>query len=452
MREQVRIKFGTDGIRGTAGIGALSVEAVLSLGKAVAAQFRDRDPRPRFVVGRDTRISSPMLEAAFCAGLAACGGDVWRAGVVPTPAVAFLTRVQGAAAGAVISASHNAFQDNGIKLFGPSGFKLSDATEAEIEARAQDSANQTGVTGPHVGRLSAEESGAALYLEHLTRVVGEGSPLQGLKLVVDAGHGAASHLAAPLFRNLGAEVIAIGDAPDGLNINDGVGALHADALCDVVTAAGADLGVALDGDADRAIFVDEQGRVRNGDDCLGLLAVHLRADGRLKQPTVVATQMSNLGLERFLENRGIGLIRTAVGDRHVLEALRSGGLVLGGEQSGHIILLDRSTTGDGLLTALEVCRILRETRTPFSELLDGFEVFPQVLVNVRVQSRKPIESLPTVRRVIEEVEGRLGTEGRVLVRFSGTEPLARVMVEGRCRETVVGLAQRIAREIEEQLG
>jgi len=444
--------FGTDGVRGMAGVEPLTPELALALGRAVASRFRSDETRPLVTVGKDPRLSGDMLEAAFCAGLCAAGADVVRLGVLPTPAVALLTQKLGACAGAMISASHNAFADNGIKLFARDGFKLSDDTELEIEASLQSGAVQRArITGAAIGRIETSHDAGPQYLAHLRDSVESDLSLEGLKIVIDAGNGAASEWGARLFQQLGARVISLHDHPDGQNINEGCGAVHPASLQAAVIESGAHLGVALDGDADRAILVDELGQIRDGDACMALCGEQLLAEGRLSGRQIVATQMSNLGLELFFKERGVTLLRTQVGDRYVVETMRAENIPLGGEQSGHIIFLDHATTGDGLLTALQVARVLMRERTRLSERLRHLERFPQILLNVHLKERRPLNTLPGVVRTIEQAEASLQGNGRVLVRFSGTEPLARVMIEGRDLDQIRHLAQGILDEIAREL-
>lgn len=460
-----RSLFGTDGIRGVAGIPPLTALDMLRLGEALATHFVPDAvsgvTHQRVLVGRDTRRSGPMLEAALCAGLAAAGADVLRVGVLPTPAIAYLTQAYQACAGIVISASHNPFQDNGIKIFGKDGFKLSDDEEHDLEQRIRaqqaadaslESASHRGRTGMALGTLEDAEEARERYVAHLLSTVPPDFGLHGVRLVIDAAHGAACTVAGLLFRRLGAEVDELASRPDGQNINSKCGALHPEALQARVLETGADLGIALDGDADRLIMVDERGTLRNGDQLMALFACALKQRGNLPLNTLVATHMSNLGLERFLSERGIGLLRTAVGDRYVMEVLRAQGHPLGGEQSGHLLLLEHSTTGDGLLAALQALWILKSEGKSFSALLEGFMDYPQILLNTKVKTRRPLESLPAVQAAIAGAEQALGREGRVLVRFSGTEPLARVMIEGRDLGHIRGLAESIQQEIATALG
>jgi len=446
--------FGTDGIRGRAGKTPLTVEEIVVLGRALAEHFQTKHARPKFVVGRDTRQSGGMLFGALSAGLCAAGANVVDMGVAPTPAVAFWTREVGADAGVVISASHNPFQDNGIKLFAGDGFKLSDDDELRIESRleskhhsALDQATSSLELGSAIGQTVGGQEGLRAYLAHLAATVQNPSSFRGLCVVIDAAHGAAHQVCRTLFESLGVRVMGLGMSPDGTNINRGVGALHPGALCARVVEVGADLGVALDGDADRAILVDEKGGLCDGDICLALMAQTMRAADRLPLGVVVATQMSNLGLQRFLETRGMRLLRTAVGDRYVVAAMRAGGHPLGGEQSGHLIQLQQSTTGDGLLTALSILELMSLSGRPLSELAQPVTLYPQVLLNVPLARKEPLESFPRVGEVMRAVEAELGDDGRLFVRFSGTEPLVRVMIEGTEQGHITRLAQMVVDEI-----
>ena len=452
----IRRRFGTDGIRGPAGVSPLSAEEVLLFGQVLAHKLKldvTTDRRPRVVVGRDTRLSGGMLTAALSSGLCAYGVDVLDAGVLPTPAIAWSARTMGFDAGVVVSASHNPFADNGIKLFGPSGFKLSDADEAELE-RALDDPPREAVParGRHIGRLDRHSAIGDRYIESIASRFGRPLPLKGLHLVVDPGHGAASDLAPRLYDMLGARVDVIHASPNGLNINEGCGALHPEALQEKVQAVGADLGIALDGDADRALVIDERGGLRDGDVIMALCALDLKARNALPGARVVSTLMSNLGLETFLRSAGIELERTAVGDRYVIERMRARGALLGGEQSGHIVFLEHASTGDGLLTGAMVADILIRSKDKLSSLPRGYHVFPQVLVNVRCASKPPLESIPEVPRVVTEVESALGKEGRVLLRYSGTEPVLRIMIEGPDDALISAYAERIARAVRRRIG
>jgi phosphoglucosamine mutase len=408
----------------------MTAEAALRLGMAAGRHFRTGQHIHRVVIGKDTRRSGYMLEYAMTSGLTAVGMDVFLLGPVPTPAVGMLTRSMRADLGVMISASHNPFQDNGIKFFGPDGFKLSDAAEAEIEAFYRAAPE---LAGPEaIGRATRIEDGRGRYMEFAKTTFPRGLRLDGLKVVVDCAHGAAYRTAPEVLWELGAEVIPLGTAPDGFNINDGVGSTHPQAAARAVLAHGADLGIALDGDADRVILIDEAGRAIDGDQIMALIATRWAAEGRLAGGRLVATVMSNLGLERHLAGHGIGLERTKVGDRHVVEAMRAGGFNLGGEQSGHIVMTDHTTTGDGLIAALQVLAALVETGGPLSALARVFEPVPQRLRNVRLApGARPLED-PAVRDAIRAAEARMGAAGRLVIRPSGTEPLIRVM--GECTD------------------
>ena len=397
--------------------------------------------RPVAVVGRDPRASGEMLEAAVAAGLASAGVDVLLLGVLPTPAVAFLTADLGAALGVVISASHNAMPDNGIKIFAAGGRKLSDAAEDAIEAAM--GAPTVLPTGEGVGRIRRAGDASRRYLDHL--LIATPNPISGLRVVVDCAHGAASTLAPEVYRRAGAEVIVIGGEPDGLNINDGVGSTHLSGLREAVVAHGADLGIAHDGDADRALAVAADGTEIDGDAILALLAVSLRDRGRLAHDTVVSTVMANIGFHQAMENAGITVLTTAVGDRHVLTEMNEGGYSLGGEQSGHFILADHATTGDGLLSALHLMALVSATGRGLADLATLVTRFPQVLINVRVAGDKAgVAADPAVAAAVAQAEAELSSAGRVLLRPSGTEPLVRVMVEAATAEQAQALAERVA--------
>lgn len=446
--------FGTDGVRGPANVEPVTAPTALRLGQAAVQVFGSQSSRRmRIVIGKDTRISGDMLESALAAGAASMGADVWLAGVLPTPAIAMLTQTLQADAGVVISASHNPFADNGIKFFGPDGFKLPDAVEAKIEeALGALEGERAAVAGAAIGRVQVLADACERYSEALQKLVPGSVSLSSLKLVVDAAHGAASQIAPAVFSALGAQVTTLGCSPDGTNINAGVGAVHPQALQQAVVAAGAGLGLALDGDADRAILVDETGAVVDGDEILAMLGAEMHARGTLRGGAVVATVMSNLGLEIALRERGIGLRRTSVGDRYVVEEMRRSGCNLGGEQSGHLLFLDSSTTGDGIVAGLQVARLMVESQRPLSQLKTAMTKLPQVLLNVRVRERRELSEIPAIATVITEVAEALHERGRVLVRYSGTEALLRVMVEGEEAERVKNYAEQIAGAIRSALG
>lgn len=437
--------FGTDGVRGLAN-GLLSPELVLRLGRAAAQVLTEHSgSRPLVAVGRDPRASGFMLESALVAGLLSAGADVVVLGVVPTPAVAFLTRFTGAVAGVAISASHNPMPDNGIKLFGPEGFKLPDAVERRIEALAVGLDQGARPVGAAVGRV---RQGAALVEAYLDHLVEGMDGLDGMEVVVDCANGAASGIAPEAYRRAGAKVTALADAPDGENINEQVGSTHPQALQDAVRASGSTaVGIAHDGDADRVLAVDECGGLVDGDVILALAALDCQRRDRLPTGAVVTTVMANLGFRRAMGAHGIRLVETPVGDRHVLEAMRSGGHVLGGEQSGHVIFLERTTTGDGMITALELLRIVARSGSSLRELAQVVEPFPQVLRNVRTRAGCDLDGAAGVWACVRAEEATLGEGGRILVRASGTEPLVRVMVEAEDGTTAEAIAARIAESV-----
>jgi len=419
--------FGTDGIRGLTNREPMTAQMALSVGMAAGAHFLRGDHRHRVVIGKDTRLSGYMMESAMVAGFTSVGMDVVLLGPMPTPAVAMLTRSMRADLGVMISASHNPFADNGIKLFGPDGYKLSDEDEHAIEKRLEEGPK---LADPElIGRARRIDDARGRYIHFAKSTFPEHLRLDGLKVVVDCANGAAYHVAPEALWELGAEVIPLGVSPNGLNINDGCGSTHPQTLQETVVASGADIGLALDGDADRLIVVDEKGQMVDGDQLMALIALGLQRRGDLKGDAVVATVMSNLGLERKLGEAGLKLMRTKVGDRYVLEEMRRSGCNIGGEQSGHIILADHATTGDGLVAGLQVLAALVEAKAPASELLRQFEPLPQLLKNVRFTQGAPLEA-DSVRKRIAAAEAELEGRGRLVIRKSGTEPLIRVMAEG----------------------
>ncbi|KQN91852.1 phosphoglucosamine mutase [Sphingomonas sp. Leaf67] len=420
--------FGTDGIRGLTNTKPMTAEMAMRIGMAAGAHFRRGDHRHRVVIGKDTRLSGYMLENAMVAGFTSVGMDVVLVGPMPTPAVAMLTHSMRADMGVMISASHNPFHDNGIKLFGPDGYKLSDADELAIEALIDSDEIELSAPGD-IGRAKRIEDARGRYIHFAKATFPENLRLDGMKLVLDCANGAAYNVAPAALWELGAEVIAIGVMPDGKNINDRVGSTAPQLLSETVVASGAQIGIALDGDADRLIVVDEAGRVIDGDQLMATIAASWARAGRLKGGGLVATVMSNLGLERHLSAQGLGLVRTAVGDRHVLEKMRTSGYNVGGEQSGHIILSDYATTGDGLVAALQVLAEVQRAGAPASEVLHRFDPLPQLLKNVRFAGGKPLDD-PRVRDVVAGVEAELAGRGRLVLRASGTEPVIRVMAEG----------------------
>jgi phosphoglucosamine mutase len=441
--------FGTDGIRGLANTHPMTAEVALALGKAAGRRFRRGEHAHRVVIGKDTRLSGYMLEPALTAGFVSAGMSVMLVGPMPTPAVAFLTRSLRADLGVMISASHNPFHDNGIKLFGPDGYKLSDELEAEIEAlMAASPAN--GLAAPaELGRARRIDDARGRYIENLKSSFPKGLTLAGLKIVVDSANGAAYHLAADLFYELGAEVVRLGIQPDGLNINQDCGSNEPEALRATVLREAADLGVALDGDADRVVLVDDRGHLIDGDQVLALIAQSWRAEQRLRGAAVVATVMSNLGLEHYLGGLGLALRRTKVGDRYVVERMREEGCNVGGEQSGHIVLSDFATTGDGLLAALQVLAVVRQRDRPASEVSRVFAPLPQRLRNVRVARKLDLEA-PELVRLLDREQARLNGTGRLLVRASGTEPVVRVMVEAEDEMLLTDVLETVSREIDAQ--
>lgn len=431
--KQSRRYFGTDGIRGLTNTTPMTAALAMKVGQAAARHFLRGQHIHRVVIGKDTRLSGYMMESALTAGFTSVGMDVTLLGPMPTPAVAMLTRSMRADLGVMISASHNPFHDNGIKLFGPDGYKLSDEDEAAIEALLEE---EIALAEPRaIGRARRIDDAQGRYIHFAKATFPEQLRLDGLKIVIDCAHGAAYKVAPAALWELGAEVIAMGVAPDGFNINDKVGSTHPKALQLKVLESGADIGIALDGDADRLIVVDERGQVVDGDQLMALIASRAAEAGTLKGGALVATVMSNLGLERFLAGRGVALHRAAVGDRHVLEMMRTSGCNVGGEQSGHIILSDHATTGDGLVAALQVLSALVATGKPASELLHLFDPLPQLLKNVRFKGGAPLETAG-VKAAIAAAEAALAGSGRLLIRKSGTEPLIRVMAEGEDKALV----------------
>ncbi len=445
--------FGTDGVRGIANQEPMTPETVVKLGRAAAHILKGGSGRPAFVIGKDTRLTGYMLETALTAGITSMGADVLLVGPLPTPGIAFLTRTLRAEAGVVISASHNPCEDNGIKFFSGDGLKLPDVVEDQIEALMKGGGlDRIRPRAREIGKAFRIGDAVGRYIEHVKNSLLKGLEFPGMRVVVDCANGAAYRVSPAVLRELGAEVISLNVEPDGLNINQDCGSLHPEGLRQAVLRHRAQVGFAHDGDADRVIFVDEKGSLVDGDQILALCALDLQAQGRLQDQTVVATVMSNLGLELCLREAGVKLVRAAVGDRYVLEEMLKGSYVLGGEQSGHIIFLEHSTTGDGIVTALQVLAVMQRTGKPLSALAGCMVKLPQTLVNVRVRRKDPLESLPAVQEAIRNAEARLGAEGRLLVRYSGTEPLARVMAEGRDPAGIQAATQDVARAIQAALG
>jgi phosphoglucosamine mutase len=446
--------FGTDGVRGTANIEPVTAETAMKLGRAAAYLFKKHHTgHHRFVIGKDTRLSGYMIESALTAGVCSMGVDVLLVGPMPTPAIAFLTKSLRADAGVVISASHNPFEDNGIKFFSHDGLKLPDDVEQEIENLIFSGAiEHERPTAREIGKAFRVDDADGRYIEFVKNTLPKGMQFDGLKVVVDTANGAAYKVSPTVLRELGAEVITIADRPNGTNINQHCGALYPEALQKAVVMHQANIGIAHDGDADRVVFCDEQGKMVHGDQILALCAMELERAGRLAGHTVVATVMSNLGLELALRQAGISLVRTAVGDRYVLERMLKDGYVFGGEQSGHIIFLDYNTTGDGLITALQVLATMERTGKRLSELAACMTVCPQVLVNVRVAERRDLNTFPGYATLVADFERRLGPQGRVLIRYSGTEPLLRVMLEGEDFHTISLVAEELADNLRTLVG
>ncbi|MFS0615772.1 phosphoglucosamine mutase [Lederbergia ruris] len=441
--------FGTDGVRGIAN-SELTPELAFKLGRFGGYVLANQTERPKILIGRDTRVSGHMLEGALVSGLLSIGAEVMRLGVITTPGVAYLTKVLGAQAGIMISASHNPVADNGIKFFGPDGFKLSDEQENEIEQLLDAGDDLPRPTGAALGVVNDYFEGGQKYLQFLKQSVDE--DFTDIHIALDCANGSTSSLATHLFADLDADISTMGSSPDGLNINDGVGSTHPEALSAFVKEKGADIGLAFDGDGDRIIAIDENGQVVDGDYILYICAKHLQAEARLQQSTVVSTVMSNLGFYKGLEELGIQSVQTAVGDRYVVEEMKKNGYNLGGEQSGHIIFLDYNTTGDGLLTGLQLVNIMKLTGKPLSELAKGMQKFPQTLINVRVKDKYHVTDNEKVEAIIEEVKAEMNGNGRILVRPSGTEPLVRVMVEAATEEKSEAFANKIVTVVQEEMG
>lgn len=446
----VRKLFGTDGVRGKANQYPMTAEIALKLGIAAGSLFKRGDHRRQVVIGKDTRLSGYMIETALTAGFTAVGMDVLLLGPMPTPAVAMLTRSMRADLGVVISASHNPYEDNGIKFFGPDGYKLSDEMELEIEERVFGDTKDCLAPSSQIGQARRLDDAVGRYIEYAKNTFPRGKRLDGLKVVLDCANGASYRVAPTVLYELGAEVVAISVDPDGRNINADCGALHTDKMCAEVVKQGADIGIALDGDADRLIVCDEKGQVIDGDQILALVSREWKETGILKGNGVVTTVMSNLGLERYLKSNGMKHIRTQVGDRYVVERMRADGYNLGGEQSGHLILGEHSTTGDGLVAALQVCAAVVKERKPVSQVMHLFEPVPQLLKNVRLSdralARAALDSDP-VKIAIDKTERALGDNGRLLIRPSGTEPLIRIMLEGEDQNQIAAMADEIAQAL-----
>jgi phosphoglucosamine mutase len=449
--------FGTDGIRGTANVWPMIPEMVVKIGQAIGYLLqKETSNHPtairRVVIGKDTRLSGYMIEQALASGLNSMGIHVQLVGPLPTPGIGYLTRTMRASAGIVISASHNPFHDNGIKVFGANGFKISEEMEKEIERLVlEEDLTALLPVSREIGRSKRIEDSQGRYIVYVKSTFPLELTLDGMRIVLDTANGASYKVAPAVFEELGAEVIQLGNTPNGTNINDKVGALYPQKLAEAVTQYRADVGISLDGDADRVIMVDEKGDIVNGDHILAICALHMKERGILKKNTLVATQMSNFGLEKCMNENGIQLVKTGVGDKYVVEEMRKNGYNLGGEQSGHIIFLDHTTTGDACIAALSVLAVLKQTGKKMSELNNVFEDVPQVLINLRVKRRLEMDEIPGYHELIASIEKKLNGEGRVFVRFSGTEPVIRVLVEGPDKAQISSYAEQIASFLEKAL-
>jgi phosphoglucosamine mutase len=451
MNEPTRKLFGTDGVRGIANRAPMDAPMAQKLGQAVAAVFRNAPGLDRIVVGKDTRLSGYVLESALVAGICSMGVDAMLTGPLPTPGIAFIANSMRAKAGVMVSASHNPIEYNGIKFFDHKGFKLPDEVELEMERRIFSGELDAERAAPEeMGKAYRVDDAQGRYIQYLKNTFPQQLTLEGLRIVLDCANGAGYKVAPAVFRELGADLIVTGASPNGLNINSDCGALHPQRMAKLVREHGAHAGIALDGDADRVMMCDEAGEIIDGDGILAICALHLEAKGNLAKSTVVGTQMSNMGLEVALGERGIKLLRTDVGDRYVIEAMRRDGLNLGGESSGHIIFLHHTTSGDGALAALRVLSVMLQQGRPLSEVRQVFTAFPQVTLSVSVREKRPLAELPRVRKAMRAVEESLGGRGRLLVRYSGTENIARVMVEGENESAVQRFATAIASAIEEE--
>lgn len=449
----MRKLFGTDGIRGVANLDPMTSEMAMQLGRAAAHIFMRRTGRHQIVIGKDTRVSGYMLESALTSGICSMGVDVLLVGPIPTPAVAFLTRSLRADAGVIISASHNPYQDNGIKFFSSDGFKLPDDVEARIEHLiVSNEISHLRPTANLIGKAYRIDDADGRYIEFTKQSLPRDLDFQGIKLVIDCANGAAYKVAPIILRELGAKIEVIGNKPDGMNINAGCGAVHPEKLQEAVLRHQANIGIALDGDADRAIFVCEKGTIIDGDHIMAALGLDLHHNGLLSKQTLVGTAMSNFGLELSMSKAGIQLVRTPVGDRYLLERMQAEGYNFGGEQSGHFIFLDHNTTGDGLISTLQVLSLMKRTKQPLSELAKAMSAVPQVLLNVKVARKPDLTSIPDVAKAIRDGEQSLNGCGRVLVRYSGTEPLLRIMVEGEQATVIQGVAERLAAVVRTHLG
>jgi len=444
--------FGTDGIRGTVNKHPMTPEIVLRIGMAAAHILREKHGRNMILIGKDTRLSGYMIESALTSGICSMGMNVTLVGPLPTPGIAFLTRTLRLDAGIVISASHNPFEDNGIKFFSSKGLKFPDELERKIEELVlDDGLSRSRPRDSDIGKAYRLDDATGRYIEYIKSTIPKGTTFEGMKIVVDCANGAAYKTTPWLLRELGADVISINDRPDGININAGCGSLHIERLWKNVKIHKADAGIAHDGDADRTIFCDEKGKTVDGDKVMGMWAVEMKRQGMLRKDTVVSTVMSNLGLEKYLEMNGIKLIRTKVGDRYVAERMLDGGYNLGGEQSGHIIFFDHNTTGDGPLTVIQVLYLMKKRNAPLSKLASGIKLFPQILMNVEVEQKHDIKTIPEIEESVKAAEKRLAGGGRILVRPSGTEPKIRVMLEGEDLKLITKLGKDISKVIKEKM-
>jgi phosphoglucosamine mutase len=442
---ETRKLFGTDGVRGVANIYPMTAEVALQLGRALAYVIRTSPGKDSIVVGKDTRLSGYLLEYAITAGICSMGVNVLLLGPLPTPGIAFITSSMRADAGVVISASHNPYQDNGIKFFSGDGFKLPDEIEAHIEKLMTDpGVEEARPTATEIGQAFRIDDAKGRYISFLKSTFPKEMDLDGLKIVLDCAHGATYKVAPEVFEELGADLITVGVRPNGRNINYKCGSTYPEVTAKLVKRHKADLGIAFDGDGDRVIMVDHQGQVVDGDHIMAICAQDLHRRGKLRRKTVVGTVMSNLGLEVALKNAGCRLLRAPVGDRYVVEAMLHGGYNLGGEQSGHLVFLDHTTTGDGILTALQLLAVMLRENRPLAELARVMEDFPQILINLRVKERRDLKTIPAARQALQAAEKRLGDKGRLLVRYSGTEPLLRIMVEGDNDQEIRSLGQDLA--------
>jgi phosphoglucosamine mutase len=445
--------FGTDGVRGVANADPMTGEVAMQIGRAIAHLFREETGRHRIVVGKDTRLSGYMLETAIASGICSMGADVMLVGPLPTPGISFITTSMRANAGVVISASHNPYYDNGIKVFSRDGFKLPDTMEHEIETLiSSNRLNSLRPTAGQVGRAHRIDDAVGRYVVFLKNTFPNDLSLDGLRIVLDCANGAAYRVAPTVLEELGAKVIAIGVDPNGENINEGCGSLHPEVISRCVLEQGADMGIALDGDADRIIFVDKYGKNVDGDHILAICGLHMLSRGQLKKKTLVTTVMSNIGLERAMKKAGGKIVRTQVGDRYVVEEMVRGNYNLGGEQSGHTVFLDYNPTCDGMLTALQVLAIMRRKGKPLDELTRVMESLPQVLYNVEVKEKKDLSEIPEVSKKIKSIEKLLGQSGRTLIRYSGTEPLLRIMIEGEDEKKLHRWAQEIGELLKKHIG